>query len=86
MTGRNPMTRGFTVAITGKTGADAIFIALHHICLVITRYEAKLQAVIVAAEGAGAITNAQKTSINSFLSLASAACTAFQALASYSGF
>jgi hypothetical protein len=74
------------MALTGKTGADAIFIALKHICHVITRYELKLNNVVIAAQGAGAITAGQATTINSFLSLASAACTAFQALSQYSGF
>jgi len=74
------------MAVTGKTGADAIFIALRHICRVLTKYQSKLNAVVIAAAGAGAITTAQATTINNFIAVAVATCSAFEALASYSGF
>jgi hypothetical protein len=74
------------MALTGKTGADAIFIALKHICHVLTAYNLKLHAVIVAAQGAGAITAGQATTIDNFINAASVACAAFEALAAYSGF
>lgn len=74
------------MAVTGKTGADAIFIAIRHICRVVTRYQSRLTAVVAAAAGAGAITAGQQTTINNFLSTLTALCNAFEALAGYSGF
>lgn len=74
------------MAITGKTGADAIFIALKHICRLLAKYDLKLRSVVLAAQTAGAITADQATTINSFLNVANATCSAFNALANYSGF
>jgi len=74
------------MAVTGKTGADAIFGYLHKICRVINAYEVKLLAVVTAAEGAGAITSDQATKIRAFITVASTTCEAFGALADYSGF
>lgn len=74
------------MAVTGKTGADAIFVALRHICRVITKYQSRLTAVVAAAAAAGAITAGQQTLINNFISVAVATCAAFESLAAYSGF
>lgn len=74
------------MAVTGKTGADAIFIALRHVCRILTKYQTRLTAVVAAAAGAGAITAGQQAAINTFISVAVATCSAFEALAAYSGF
>lgn len=74
------------MAVTGKTGADAIFGALRHICHVLVKYQAKLIAVVVAAETAGAITAAEALTINNFIAVAVVTCSAFNHLADYSGF
>lgn len=74
------------MAVTGKTGADAIFIALRHVCRLITKYQTRLNAVVAAAASAGAITSAQQISINNFIATAVTLCSAFEALANYSGF
>lgn len=74
------------MAVTGKTGADAIFIALRHICRLITKYQSRLTAVVASAVGAGAITAGQAVTINNFIAVAVVTCSAFEALASYSGF
>ncbi len=74
------------MAVTGKTGADAIFIALKHICRLLIKYNLKLTAAIAAAQAAGAITAGQAASINTFISVATATCSAFEALAAYTGF
>lgn len=74
------------MALTGKTGADAIFIGLKHICRVISAYNLKLRTVNDEALAAGAITTGQHTSINSFIDGASVFCAVFEALAAYSGF
>lgn len=74
------------MAVTGKTGADAIFIALRQICKVIVRYRAKLDDVIDAAETAGTITSAQATQAHDFVTNASVVCVIFELIAGYSGF
>jgi hypothetical protein len=74
------------MAVTGKTGADAIFIALSHICRLITKYQLKLTSAVVAAQAAGAITAGQAAAITAFIATANAACAAFQALSFYTGF
>lgn len=74
------------MAVTGKTGADAIFGLLKRICHVITKYSAKLNAVVDAAEAASAISSADATTIKAFIAVAVATCDAFGRLAAYSGF
>lgn len=74
------------MAITGKTGADAIFIALHHICRVIAKYRAKLDTVINAAEAAAVITSGQATTAHDFVATADTVCDIFKLIAGYSGF
>lgn len=74
------------MAVTGKTGADAVFKAMSRICLVLTRYRSKFDAVITSAESAGAITSAQATTIRDFVATANLLCVALEALAGYSGF
>lgn len=74
------------MALTGKTGADAVFKALKRICLVITHYRVKLDNVIDAAESAGAITSSQATTAHDFVAAASVNCAIFELIAGYSGF
>lgn len=74
------------MAITGKSGADAIFKALKRVCIVLAKYQSKLIAVTAAARSAGAITATQETQINNFIAVAVVTCDAFHALADYSGF
>lgn len=74
------------MAVTGKTGADAIFKALKRICIVLSKYQHKLTEVVAAARTAGAITTDQQTKINNFIAVAVVTCDAFQSLADYSGF
>lgn len=74
------------MALTGKTGADAVFKALKRICLVIAHYGPKLQAVITSAEGADVITTDQATAARALVSSAQGACDAFALIAKYSGF
>ena len=73
------------MAITGKTGADAIFVALQHICRLITRYRNKLDAVIDAASTANVITSAQATIAHDFVAAAATTCSIFELIATYSG-
>jgi hypothetical protein len=72
-------------AITGKTGADAVAKALHRICLTLSHYRAKLDAVIDTAVTAGVITSAQATTAHDFLATAQTVCAIFELIAGYSG-
>lgn len=74
------------MAITGKTGADAVFIALKRICIVLSHYRAKLDAVIDTAESNGVITSVQATAAHDFLATANTVCAVFELVAGYSGF
>ncbi len=74
------------MAITGRTGADAIFTALKHICGTLVRYSLKLNSVINEAHAADVITDQQRDDAVALVNLASAACTAFAIIADYSGF
>lgn len=74
------------MAITGKTGADAIAKALKHICRVLVAYRTKLEAVIDQAESATVITGAQADAARAFVASADAACQVFILIAAYSGF
>jgi hypothetical protein len=74
------------MAITGKTGADAIARSLSHICRVINAYAAKLSAVINQAESSGWITSDQADVARAFVSSADAACQVFKIIAKNSGF
>lgn len=74
------------MARTGRTGADAVFQLFKHICRVLLRYDAKFRAAVTAAEGAGAISPAEATTILAFLGTASAVCIALEHLSEYTGF
>jgi hypothetical protein len=69
--------------MAGKTGADAVFLALSHICRVIGRYHTKLDVVIDAAAVAGAITSGQAATAHAFVDAAVATCAIFKAIAEY---
>lgn len=66
-----------------KTGADAVFIALQHICRVIFRYRTKLDAIIDAAEAASIITSLQSDTAHTFVAAADATCAIFKLIAQY---
>jgi len=74
------------MAITGKTGADAISKSLKHICRVINAYSAKLNTVIDQAAAFGTITEEQAAIAKAFVASADAACQVFILIAGYSGF
>lgn len=74
------------MAITGKTGADAIKRSLQHICRVINAYSAKLDRVITDAKNANIITEEQAAVARAFVASADAACQVFILIADYSGF
>jgi len=74
------------MAITGKTGADAVAKALKHICRVLVAYRTKLDAVIDDAQAFGTITEAQADTAHAFVASADAACQVFILVAEYSGF
>jgi hypothetical protein len=74
------------MAVTGKTGADAVFKALKRICIVLSHYRSKLDTVIDQAAAASVITTAQATVAHDFLATANTVCGILEAVAGYSGF
>lgn len=74
------------MAYTGRTGADGILRAIDRICKIVAKYNSKLDAVITAAQAAGAVTSAQAATCRELAAGALAYCAAFEALADYSGF
>ena len=74
------------MAITGKTGADAIAKALKHICRVLVAYRTKLEAVIDLAESTATISAGQADTARAFVASADAACQVFILIADFSGF
>lgn len=69
--------------MAGKTGADAVFIALKHICRVIIKYNVKLNSIIDQAEVEGVIDAAQATAARAFVSAAQATCLIFELVADF---
>ncbi len=74
------------MAITGKTGADAVFKALKAICITLSHYRSKLDTVIDQAAAADVITSAQATVAHDFLASANTVCAVMELVAGYSGF
>jgi hypothetical protein len=69
--------------MAGKTGADAIGTALHHICRIVVKYQAKLSQVIDDAVTAGAITSSQGAAAHAFVAAANTTCLIFEAIAAF---
>ena len=69
--------------MAGKTGADAVFVALHHICKTLGRYRAKLDTFVDAAVAASVITSSQATTVHDFIAGANALCDIFRLLADF---
>jgi hypothetical protein len=74
------------MAVTGRTGADAIFLALSHICRIIVRFRVKLSDVIDAAKAAALITDPEAAIAHTFIDSAASICAIFEVIANYSGF
>lgn len=72
------------MAITGKTGADAIKAAFHIICRVLLKYETKLRAAIEAARIAGLISSSDEGLAYAFIDGAKVLCIIFEKVADYS--
>ena len=71
---------------TGRTGADAIFRALHAICGTLKRYRPKLETLIDSLVSTGVLTAAQGATVNDFIATSSTLCDLFGLIASHSGF
>lgn len=69
------------MAITGKTGADAVFLAVKHICKILVSYGSKLDKFIDDSVTNGTITSGQATQAKLFLQSATVACDIFLLLA-----
>lgn len=74
------------MALTGKSGADAISKAVKRQMIVLSHYAMKMDIVISAATAAGAITASEATLIRAYITAMQAAAAAIQKVADYSGF
>lgn len=74
------------MAVTGKTGADAVAIAIKHICRVVSAYNLKLRAVIAQSVTAGSITAGDAAVLIAWLDGLVGVCAIWEAVALYSGF
>lgn len=72
------------MAATGKTGADAVFKAIDHICKVNARFGPRLRNVVVLTAAAELITGTQETALLGFLDGLSGLCAAWDAVATFS--
>jgi len=69
--------------MAGKTGADAVFRALAHICQVLNAYRSKLDAIIDAAVVADVIPEEAGLIAHDFLAAAQATCLIFAKIAEF---
>lgn len=74
------------MAVTGKTGADAIWKALHRIAIVLSHYAPKFLAVVAVMQSSGSITSAEAALITEFVNSLTAVAAALKKVADYSGF
>ena len=73
-------------AFVGRSGADAVYKALHRICQVLQAYGPKLNVAIDLTETAGLITSSQAITARSFVGTAGAVCDIFLIISKNSGF
>lgn len=73
-------------AFVGRSGADAVFKALHKICKVLQAYSFKLDIAIGLAETAGLITSGEATAARAFITGSGALCDIFLKVSKNSGF
>lgn len=74
------------MAVTGKTGADAIYHAIKRITTVISHYAPKFLAVVAVMEAGGQITSADAAVIVGFINSLNTLVAALAKVADYSGF
>jgi len=74
------------MSFLGKSGADAVFVALNHICKVVNRYHVKLDAAIDQAATDGVIGSGEATAAHAFIDAASITCEIFKLVSGNSGF
>lgn len=70
----------------GKSGADAIFKSIKHVCNVDRKYHTKMVAAIELAALASLISSDQATQAVSLLDNITSFCTTFEKVAGNSGF
>jgi pheromone shutdown protein TraB len=74
------------MAVTGKTGADAVFKAIKRVTIVISHYAPKFLAVIAVMEAGGNITSVEAATIRAFITSLNDLMAALSKVAAYSGF
>lgn len=74
------------MAVTGKTGADAIWKALKRIVIVLSHYAPKLLATVAIMQAGGQLTSAEAAEITAFINDTASLLAAITKVADYSGF
>lgn len=74
------------MAITGRTGADAIHQAVKKQQATLNRYAAKMDTVISLAIAAGVLTSGEGALIRAYIVAMQSAAAAIEKLSDYSGF
>ena len=73
------------MAVTGKTGADAVFKAINHVCKVNAKFGPRLREVVVLTAAAELITPTQEAALIAFLDGLTGLCAAWDSVAKFSG-
>lgn len=66
-----------------RNGAVALTQTVKHICRILTKWHPAISAVITAAVGSGAITSAQASTLEAWLSAADDACSILRLITKY---
>ena len=74
------------MAVTGRTGADALARAAKRQQIVLTKYAVKFQAVVDVMHDAALLTDTEYTLISVFITTQASTALALYKIAAYSGF
>lgn len=74
------------MAVTGKTGADAIFKTMKRQAIVYQRYAPKLNALITVMQGLSLLTSGEAALAHAYVAAIVEMAVIFQKISDYSGF
>lgn len=74
------------MAQTGRVGADAVFIAVHHVVAVLAKYGSKFRTTVSVMQTGGFLTAAEAAVIIGFLDSLNALDAALKKMSDYCGF
>lgn len=74
------------MAVTGKTGSDAVLKAVKHIVVVLSHYMPKFMSTVAIMEASGALSAADAAAVRAFVASLNELLVAVSKMADYSGF